>query len=323
MAGALLFSIFPTKTNAGALSFVAGIFKSTTYTASNGTQNNSQTLKILEAPLAVNPSIGGAEVAIVDETALVPQDDIGDGEIIHPNNGQISVYVVRAGDTLSQIAQMYNVSVNTIVWANDLSGRTISEGQTLIILPVSGIRYTVKNGDTLASIAKRYSGDEKEIIAFNNLDAGAKLVAGTEVVIPNGEVPAVVSKPGTKPTTQFASLPSAGNYYIKPISGARKTQGLHGYNGIDLGAPVGTPVIAAAGGTVIVSRNSGWNGGYGNYVVILHPNGTQTLYAHLKNSVVLQGGRVEQGQLIGYSGNTGKSTGPHLHFEVRGAKNPF
>ncbi len=72
-----------------------------------------------------------------------------------------------------------------------------------------------------------------------------------------------------------------------------------------------------------MSRNSGWNGGYGNYIVVLHPNGTQTLYAHLQKSIVLQGGRVEKGQVIGYSGNTGKSTGPHLHFEVRGAKNPF
>jgi murein DD-endopeptidase MepM/ murein hydrolase activator NlpD len=101
------------------------------------------------------------------------------------------------------------------------------------------------------------------------------------------------------------------------------TQGLHGYNGIDIGVPTGTAIYAAAGGTVIISRNSGWNGGYGDYIVISHDNGVQTLYGHLSRTVVQTGARVEQGDIIGYSGMTGKATGPHLHFEVRGAKNPF
>jgi murein DD-endopeptidase MepM/ murein hydrolase activator NlpD len=82
-------------------------------------------------------------------------------------------------------------------------------------------------------------------------------------------------------------------------------------------------LYAAAGGTVIISKNSGWNGGYGNYVVIQHPNKTQTVYGHMTTTVVSVGQAVTKGQLIGYSGNTGKSTGPHLHFEIRGAKNPF
>ena len=102
-----------------------------------------------------------------------------------------------------------------------------------------------------------------------------------------------------------------------------KTQGLHGYNGVDIGAPNGTPIIAAAGGSVVVSRNSGWNGGYGNYIVIKHENGTQTLYAHMSEIVVVSGQSIVQGQVVGSVGSTGKSTGSHLHFEVRGAKNPF
>jgi len=81
--------------------------------------------------------------------------------------------------------------------------------------------------------------------------------------------------------------------------------------------------MAAADGEVIVSRNSGWNGGYGSYVVLRHSNGTQTLYAHLNSTAVGVGEKVSQGDIVGYMGNTGKSTGVHLHFEVRGAKNPF
>jgi murein DD-endopeptidase MepM/ murein hydrolase activator NlpD len=104
---------------------------------------------------------------------------------------------------------------------------------------------------------------------------------------------------------------------------ARKSQGIHGYNGVDLAAPTGTQVLAAASGQVLISRFGGWNGGYGNYIVIKHSNGTQTLYAHNSANYVSVGQWVSQGDVIGLVGNTGKSTGSHLHFEVRGAKNPF
>lgn len=81
--------------------------------------------------------------------------------------------------------------------------------------------------------------------------------------------------------------------------------------------------MAAADGVVIVSKNTGWNGGYGTYVVIAHDNGTQTLYAHMSRTIVYVGQRVKKGQMIGNLGSTGKSTGPHVHFEIRGAVNPF
>lgn len=330
------FSMFPEQTNAGMVSsLVAGVsnlFKSTadevSAAASPAVNSNSQKLKILEAPLAPRPSVRGGEIAIVDDTALAPVDDASDGEIIHPANGQISVYVVHKGDTLSQIAKMYDVSVNTIVWANDLGNKPIGEGQTLVILPVSGVRHIVKAGDTIASIAKKYKGDVKEIVAFNNLSENQKLTTGDEIIVPDGETqstPTSSTKPGSSPSTaaRFANLPLYQGYYANPAPGSHKTQGIHGYNGVDLGAPIGTPVLAAAAGTVIISRGSGWNGGYGSYVVIFHANGTQTLYGHLSKVVAVQGSRVEQGQLIGNVGSTGKSTGPHLHFEVRGARNPF
>ena len=110
---------------------------------------------------------------------------------------------------------------------------------------------------------------------------------------------------------------------MHPLPSAVRTQGIHGYNAVDLAAPFGTPIVAAASGRVIVSRSGGWNGGYGTYVVIDHPDGTQTLYAHMSRVAVWQGAQVVAGQVIGYVGSTGRSTGPHVHFEVRGAVNPF
>ena len=110
---------------------------------------------------------------------------------------------------------------------------------------------------------------------------------------------------------------------VRPLVGGRKTQGIHGNNGIDIGAPSGTSVVASASGRVILTRTSGYNGGYGLMIVIDHGNGVQTLYAHLKAVYINSGQTVTQGQVIGEVGNTGRSSGAHLHFEVRGAKNPF
>ena len=110
---------------------------------------------------------------------------------------------------------------------------------------------------------------------------------------------------------------------MRPIIGGIKTQGIHGHNGVDLASAYGSNIMASASGKVIIARSGGWNGGYGSYVVISHSNGTQTLYGHLSEVDVLPGDDVEQGQVIGKMGSTGKSTGTHLHFEIRGARNPF
>jgi len=110
---------------------------------------------------------------------------------------------------------------------------------------------------------------------------------------------------------------------MRPIEGGRKSQKIHGYNAVDLANSCGTPVMAAASGDVLIGRGTGWNSGYGHYIVLVHPNGTQTLYAHLSENIATEGWHVTQGQVIGYMGTTGKSTGCHVHFEIRGAKNPF
>lgn len=242
-----------------------------------------------------------------------------------PTSDQISIYVVREGDTLGSIARAFGVTVNTVRWNNDIKGSSITPGQTLVILPVSGIRHTVKKGDTIQAIAKQYKADLPEILSFNSLDAGDKLAIGDIVIVPDGEIVAGLDTPNgemARRTRVVAPTRSLDGFFVRPVSGPR-TQGIHGYNAVDIAPPAGTPVVAAAAGKVIVSREGGWNGGYGTYIVIQHEGGVQTLYAHNQSNTVSQGETVEQGQVIGYVGRTGRATGNHLHFEVRGAKNPF
>jgi LysM repeat protein len=268
-------------------------------------------------------SRGGAEVQ-VNEGALVSSGPVGADIIASVKNatGEISVYTVRAGDTLSHIAEMYGVTANTILWANDLTRATaIKEGQTLIILPIAGVQHIVKKGDTLNSIAKKYEGDSEEIRTYNELTSDSDLVIGETVVVPGGRIKAAPVKV-VSPTKVGGSV-SGGGWLSHPVPGAIKTQGIHGYNAVDLAAGAGTSVRAAAGGEVMVSKNSGWNGGYGQYIVVRHKNGAQTLYAHLSRNDVGVGAYVSQGEVIGAMGNTGRSTGTHLHFEVRGGSNPF
>ncbi len=282
---------------------------------------NSQTMGLLEGYLNINPtSVGGSLVAIVDDTALSPVID-DSRAFVDPGkfgNGTISVYIVRSGDTISAIAEMFGVSVNTIMWANDLSSKTLKVGQELVILPISGVKHIVKSGDTLQSITKKYKADLEDILSYNSILVGTKLSVGDVVIIPDGIISA------TQTSIQNSSQQTvASGYYIRPISNGRRSQGLHGRNGVDLAASIGTLIVASADGKVILSRTGGWNGGYGTYIVISHDNGTQSLYAHMSANNVSVGEIVRQGQIIGSIGMTGKTTGPHVHFEIRGARNPF
>jgi len=286
---------------------------------------NSQTLTLLAGYLNINPTgTGGAEVAIVDGTVLESNGIEGEFfvDLGKSGTGQISVYIVRTGDTLNEIAEMFGVSANTIIWANDIRGTSIKVGQELVILPISGVRHVVKSGDTLKSVATKYKADLNDVLLYNGLAIGDKIKSGDVIIIPDGVISATQVS-SVKNSAGAQTYPVYSGYYIRPIVGGRKTQGIHGNNGVDLAAPTGTPILAAADGRVIVSRAGGYNGGYGSYLVISHPNGTQTLYAHLSQNSVFVGQNIAQGQIIGAVGNTGKSTGSHLHFEIRGAKNPF
>lgn len=279
-----------------------------------------------------NPAKGGGDITIVGGVALLPESGpegtLADIQVEKHKSTQISIYVVREGDSLSAIAGMFDVSVNTILWANNLtSARSVHPGDTLVILPITGIEYTVKKGDTLASVVKKHKADMQEVLDFNNLTQDSALSIGDTIVIPDGVDSTVVATTATAKTTKAPILGSGGpvieGYYLRPLIGGRKSQGIHGYNGVDISTPIGTPVMASCPGNVMVSRDTGWNGGYGDYVVIQCSNGTQTVYGHLSATNVSAGSSVVRGQVIGLSGNTGRSTGAHLHFEIRGASNPF
>jgi len=273
----------------------------------------------------LNSARGGGDV-LAQDGALISTGPVGADKIsaAKHTSGEISVYTVRDGDSLSQIAEMFGVTANTILWANDIPrGKSIQPGDTLVILPVVGVRHIIKAGDTIGSIAKKYEGDAEEIISYNQLASAMDLTVGKTLVIPGGELHISEPVKNSVKTSNKSSGVTGGSWLVKPVSGAIKTQGRHGYNAVDLGLSVGSPVHASAAGKVIVSKSSGWNGGYGQYIVIRHSNGVQTLYAHLSRNNVGVGAYVDQNQVIGASGNTGKSTGPHLHFEVRGGTNPF
>ncbi|MSU74503.1 LysM peptidoglycan-binding domain-containing protein [Candidatus Kaiserbacteria bacterium] len=310
-------AFWPFYTNADAS---ANTFIPTTSTPVLTASTNSNPTS--SAPIALITSGGAALISYngPDGTTAAVTDTT--------QNDRISVYVVRSGDTLSDIARMYDVSTNTILWANNLkSARDVHPGDTLIILPVSGVERTIVKGDTLKSLATKYSADAEEIAQYNGLDPADILEIGSTIIIPGGEIVAPAPRPQPSQNTPVM-LGGGGSfiagYYSSPVPGGRITQRIHGKNGADIGAARGTPIRAAANGVVIIARGSGtWNGGYGNYVVVTHDNGTQTLYSHLRSVTASPGQSVSSGQIIGYMGSTGKATGVHLHFEVRGAANPF
>lgn len=267
---------------------------------------------------------GGGDIVVQDST-LVASGIVGENDVSPMGSNEIRVYTVREGDSLSQVAEMFGVTTNTILWANDLPRATqIQPDDVLVILPVAGVQHIIKSGDTLSSIAKKYDGDAEEILAFNQLTDASDLSVGGALIIPGGTVQSVQARAATaRPVKISGSTSDSSAGFIHPVPGATRTQGIHGNNAVDFAAGHGTTIRAAAAGEVIVSKSSGWNGGYGQYIVIRHNNGSQTLYAHFSQNYVGVGAYVAQGEAIGAMGNTGRSTGTHLHFEVRGARNPF
>ncbi len=242
----------------------------------------------------------------------------------------ISLYVVKAGDTPASVAALFNISINTILSANDLKKDTkLTPGTTLVILPMSGVSYVVKKGDTIEGIAKQWNSNVGDILFFNGISGNNELIAGETIIIRGAEINTpketkIIKAPvKTKKERLFGTKgPALSGFFIRPIIGGRQSQNLHGYNGIDIAAPKGTPIMASADGTVIKVVASGYGGGYGKHVVVAHTGGVQTLYAHMNTVATTTGSTVRQGEIIGYVGSTGRSTGNHLHFEVRGAKNP-
>lgn len=226
---------------------------------------------------------------------------------------QIKEYIVEKEDTVASISEKFNISVNTILWANKLNNNSkLKEGQKLVILPITGLLHEVKKGDTTGEIAKKYKAKIEEIVSFNELEDEGSIFIGDILIVPNGQMPVVVPKIVTPSVSGF----------IVPAKGTI-TQRLHFYNAVDIANSCGTPIYASASGTI---QLTGYHNIGGNYVRIIHPSGVVTYYGHLSRISVSKNQKVSQGQIIGYMGNTGYTigrTGCHIHFEVRGATNPF
>jgi LysM repeat protein len=267
---------------------------------------------------------GGGDIAVVDGALMSSVPVTEEDKTESRSGGEISVYTVREGDSLSEIAEMYSVTSNTILWANDINkASSIRPGDTLVILPIVGVQHEVAKGETLASIVKEYDADFDEVLDYNNLTSADDLTVGTELMIPGGNMHTATKVAARPAPSKSTGSVASGAGLSHPAPGAVRTQGIHGYNAVDLAGSHGMAIRAAAAGEVIVSKSSGWNGGYGNYIVVRHSNGTQTLYAHLSANYVGVGAWVAAGETIAAMGNTGRSTGTHLHFEVRGGSNPF
>lgn len=221
-------------------------------------------------------------------------------------------YTVQLHDNPSTIASRFGLTTETILAANDLKyGEAIFPGDKLKILPVSGVLHKVQTGETLKEIAQKYEASQEQIAEFL-VKPGLTVESGREIIIPGGSkdigrVPTIVQKE------------KIGNYFINPTQG-QITQQLHSTNAIDIGNDCGTPIFAAAGG--IVTRIK-WGPRAGYYILVKHPNGLQTFYAHLSKMFVQTGAQVKQGQKIALIGTTGNSTGCHLHFSVHGGANPL
>jgi murein DD-endopeptidase MepM/ murein hydrolase activator NlpD len=317
--------LLPVSAHAGVFSAFAekvrSVFLSPTESLTVEESATSQTMPVFK-PVVVGEDDGLEELDASSGGALSATTGslrVSTEDIEYPASDTISVYEVKKGDTLSTVAKLFGVSKNTIVWANDLTSERLTPGDTLVILPITGVRHTVKKGDTVASIAKKYKGDADDIAKYNGVSPDASLALGEIILVPEGEIAVAAPKITAKP----ASSGTVSGLLARPLVGGRKTQSIHGNNGVDIAALVGTPVLASADGQIISAKSSGYNGGYGSMIIIKHNGKLQTLYAHLSTVDVVVGQYVSKGQVIGAVGNTGRSTGPHLHFEVRGGKNPF
>lgn len=265
--------------------------------------------------------------------ALSTQSSSGLSASEIPARTEVAVYTVESGDTLSGISEQFGINLNTLLWANNLTLRSVLKlNQQLTILPVSGVLHTVKSGDTLSAIAKKYNVDSATILAFNNLSDDASLSIGQSFVIPGG----IITAPATRTTTAtvavkdlFTSAPSGsqgntvpgdGMSMVWPTDLAYIVRGMSWFHtGYDIdcsGRADGTSTndnYASADGVIIFA---GAKRGYGNTVEIDHGNGLITRYGHFHALYVQSGQVVGAGDPLGRCGSTGNSSGTHLHFEV-------
>ncbi|KKR91794.1 MAG: hypothetical protein A3C27_01585 [Candidatus Levybacteria bacterium RIFCSPHIGHO2_02_FULL_39_36] len=254
--------------------------------------------------------------------------DVFNTETSEKPRDKIITYRVQNGDTISTIAKRFGISEETVKWANDLRSDSITAGDELEILPVTGMAHKVIRGDTVYSIAKKYGAQAQAIADFPFNDFANpqtfSLVEGQILIVPEGvkpeEAPKIVRRQyiASGPATIF----SGG--FTWPVRGTINQSFSWYHKALDIGAELGSPVIAGQSGVASEVFNGGWNGGYGTHVIISGDNGYSTLYAHMSATNVAPGDPVVAGKtVIGWVGLTGRTTGPHLHWEVRGGAPGF
>jgi len=261
--------------------------------------------------------------------SLEALQNVFDTHISDKPRSDILVYTVERGDTLSTIAQKFsqannNISVASIKWLNDMTSDEVTVGDQLKIPPVSGVVYKVASGDTIYSIAKKFNTNPQEIAdwPFNDFanPETFTLVSGQQLIVPDG-VPPVEQPSYQAPATQYASAPTqiaaTSGGFNWPIQGLITQYFNIFHTGIDIAGPAGTPIYSSKAG-VVEESNCGWNYGYGCHVLMNNGGGFETMYAHMVQlPSVSIGESVASGELIGYRGSTGRSTGNHTHFEIR------
>lgn len=280
-----------------------------------------------DAALAASPA-SLLRRAVMPFTTILPDAPTTNVEVVP---AKIRTYTVQSGDTVLGIANRFGLKPETLQWSNgniEKNPDLLSIGDTLRILPQDGAIHRVRSGDTLSKIATSYNVTVDTLMGYapNGLaEASTPISIGQELIIPGG-IKAYVP-PQSLSYTEIASAEATVGIgeFGWPTLG-RVTQGFwSGHRAVDIGAYAGAAVKAADAGRVVIAK-SGWNYGYGNYVVVDHGNGFVSLYGHLNSIFVQPGENVYSGQKLGSVGNTGNSTGPHLHFEIRykdALRNPF
>ncbi len=292
---------------------------------------NTSFLLLISAALVGGPAIAENNPFIAnyfaqtapEEAASVLAADIYsipiDTSVSKKPRDRVINYEVKGGDTLESIAKTFEVDADSIKWATNLKTNTIKPGQKLQIPPVAGVVHKVSSGESIYSIAKKYDTDPQKIANFpfndfTDLDTFA-LSPGQVLYVPDGVVPAEKPRlPSRRAPAIAAGTPGTGSF-IWPASGTISQSPVWYHMAVDIANKALPPVLAADTGTV--SYAGCLRGGYGCHVIINHTNGYETLYAHLSSINVSVGQGVSRGVTIGRVGSTGRSTGPHLHFEVR------
>jgi murein DD-endopeptidase MepM/ murein hydrolase activator NlpD len=278
----------------------------------------ASTYPVFSAQQSVSPEINSPTAG----GSIVVGEDVFKTDISQKPRDKIVDYVVQKGDTISTIAKKFGLSEDTVRWENSLSNDYITVGDTLKVLPVTGVAYKVLRGDSVYTIAKKFDTNAQQIVDFPFNDFANpetfSLIEGQILIVPDGIKPS--EQPFIKRQIFIAqgpvSVSSAG--FTWPLRGGLSQFSTWYHTAVDITDPVGTPVVAAQNGTVVKALAGTWDGGYGTSVMIDDGSGNQSLYAHMGGVNVGVGDQVTAGQtVIGWVGMTGRTTGPHLHFEIR------